>query len=102
MDLQVTDNRAQSRFEIRADGELAGFAEYSMSGNEIAFTHTTTEDRFRGHGLAGRLVQSAELDHRAPRICRPGPGRPPFAVWPVTTASGDHSTAVIPAERGPP
>ncbi len=59
MELQVADDPDQSRFEIRADGELAGFAEYSMSGNEIAFTHTTTEDRFRGHGLAGRLVQSA-------------------------------------------
>jgi predicted GNAT family acetyltransferase len=59
MDLRVTDNQARSRFEIRADGELAGFAEYSMSGEEIAFTHTKTEDRFRGHGLAGRLVQSA-------------------------------------------
>ena len=59
MDLQVTDNQAQSRFEIRADGELAGFAEYEMSGDEIAFIHTETEDRFRGHGLAGTLVQSA-------------------------------------------
>ena len=59
MDLQVTDDQAQSRFEIRADGELAGFAEYSVSGDEIAFTLTKTEDRFRGHGLAGRLVQSA-------------------------------------------
>jgi predicted GNAT family acetyltransferase len=59
MDLQVTDNQAQSRFEIRADGELAGFAEYEMSGDEIVFIHTETEDRFRGHGLAGTLVQSA-------------------------------------------
>jgi uncharacterized protein len=59
MDLQVTDNQAQSRFEIRADGELGGFVEYDMSDDEIAFTHTETEGRFRGHGLAGRLVQSA-------------------------------------------
>ena len=59
MDLQVTDNQAQSRFEIRADGELAGFTAYYMSGDEIAFIHTETEDRFRGHGLAGTLVQSA-------------------------------------------
>jgi predicted GNAT family acetyltransferase len=59
MDLQVTDSQARSRFEIRADGEFAGFADYHMSGAEIAFTHTKTEDRFRGHGLAGTLVQSA-------------------------------------------
>jgi predicted GNAT family acetyltransferase len=59
MDLQVTDNPDQSRFEIRADGELAGFVEYDVRDNEIAFTHTQTDDRFRGHGIAGRLVQSA-------------------------------------------
>jgi predicted GNAT family acetyltransferase len=59
MDLQVTDNQAQSRFEIRADGELAGFVQYEAGEKEIAFTHTETDDRFRGHGLAGRLVQSA-------------------------------------------
>ena len=59
MDLQVTDNQAQSRFEIRADGELAGFVQYDLDDNEIAFTHTETDDRFRGHGLAGTLVQSA-------------------------------------------
>jgi predicted GNAT family acetyltransferase len=59
MDLQVTDNKAQSRFEIRADGELAGFVQYDAGGNEIAFTHTETDDRFRGHGIAGHLVQSA-------------------------------------------
>ena len=59
MDLQVTDNTDQSRFEIRADGELAGFVQYDLSGDEIAFTHTETDDRFRGHGIAGCLVQSA-------------------------------------------
>lgn len=59
MDLQVADNPDEARFEIRADGELAGFVQYELSGNEIAFTHTQTDDRFRGHGLGGRLVQAA-------------------------------------------
>jgi uncharacterized protein len=59
MDLQVTDNTDQSRFEIRADGELAGFVQYEVRDNEIDFTHTQTDDRFRGHGIAGRLVLSA-------------------------------------------
>lgn len=58
MDLQVVDNPDQGRFEIRADGQIAGFIDYSLSGNEIAFMHTETEDRFRGHGVAGRLVRS--------------------------------------------
>ncbi len=59
MDLQVADNPDKARFEIRVDGELAGFVQYQLGDNEIAFTHTQTDDRFRGHGLAGRLVQAA-------------------------------------------
>jgi uncharacterized protein len=59
MDIEVTDNPGQSRFEIRADGELAGFAQYHLRGSQIAFTHTETDDRFRGHGLAGQLVREA-------------------------------------------
>ena len=61
MDLEVTDNPDKARFEIVADGELAGFAQYHLRDGVIAFTHTQTDDRFRGHGLAGRLVQ-ASLD----------------------------------------
>ena len=59
VDIQVTDNPAESRFEIRADGELAGFALYHLRGSQIAFTHTETDDRFRGHGLASQLVRAA-------------------------------------------
>jgi predicted GNAT family acetyltransferase len=61
MELQVADNPGRARFEIRADGELAGFARYHLRGDEIAFTHTETDDRFRGHGIASHLVQ-ASLD----------------------------------------
>ena len=59
MQLQVTDIPDESRFEIRADGELAGFAEYHLRGGQIAFTHTVTDGRFRGHGVGGHLVQAA-------------------------------------------
>jgi uncharacterized protein len=59
MDVQVADNPDKARYEILADGELAGFVQYHLSGNEIAFTHTQTDDRFRGHGLGGRLVRSS-------------------------------------------
>jgi len=59
VELQVTDNPDESRFEIRADGQLAGFAQYHLRGSQIAFTHTETDDRFRGHGLAGQLVREA-------------------------------------------
>jgi uncharacterized protein len=58
MDLQVTDHPDQERFEIRADGELAGFAQYHLKDGVIAFLHTETDRRFRGQGLAGHLIQS--------------------------------------------
>lgn len=59
MDVEVADNPDKARFEILADGELAGFVLYHLRGNEIAFTHTETDDRFRGHGLASQLVRMA-------------------------------------------
>ena len=59
MDLQVADNPDKARFEILADSELAGFVLYHLRGDEIAFTHTETDERFRGHGLASQLVQAA-------------------------------------------
>ena len=59
MDLDVADNPDKERFEILADGELAGFVQYHLRGDEIVFTHTQTDDRFRGQGIAGLLVQSS-------------------------------------------
>ena len=59
MELQVTDNPDQERYEIRADGELAGFIQYQVKDGVIAFLHTETDRRFRGHGVAAHLVQSS-------------------------------------------
>ena len=65
MDVEVIDNPDKARFEIVADGELAGFAQYHLRDGVIAFTHTQTDDRFRGHGLGGRLVQESLDQARA-------------------------------------
>jgi len=59
MDLQVADNPDQERFEIRADGELAGFVQYQLRDGVIAFTHTQTDRQLRGQGIAGHLIQSS-------------------------------------------
>lgn len=61
MELRVADNPDKSRYEAKADGDVAGFIDYRLSHNDIAFLHTETDDRFRGKGVAGRLVQ-ASLD----------------------------------------
>ena len=59
MELQVADNPEQARYEIRADGELAGFVTYHLRDGVIAFLHTETDPRFRGQGVAGRLIRSS-------------------------------------------
>jgi uncharacterized protein len=59
MDLQVADHPEQERYEIRADGELAGFVQYHLRDGNIAFLHTEIDPRFRGHGLAADLAQSS-------------------------------------------
>jgi predicted GNAT family acetyltransferase len=95
MDLQVADNPDQSRFEIHADGEFGGFVEYDMSGDEIAFIHTETEARFRGHGLAGRLVQSA-LEAARARNLKVLPYCPYVRSW---IASHREYADLVPADR---
>jgi len=59
MELRVVDNPDAERFEIYADGEIAGFIDYRLHEGKIALLHTQTDDRFRGHGVASRLVQSS-------------------------------------------
>jgi predicted GNAT family acetyltransferase len=57
--IRVLDVPEHFRFEIRVDGELAGFTEYRRRPGLIAFTHTLIDPRFEGQGLASRLVQTA-------------------------------------------
>jgi len=55
----VVDVPERSRFEIRVDGEVAGFAEYRRRPGLIAFVHTLIDPRFEGQGFASRLVRTA-------------------------------------------
>jgi predicted GNAT family acetyltransferase len=96
VDIQVTDNPAESWFEIRADGELAGFALYYLRGSQIAFTHTETDDRFRGHGLAGQLVRSA-LDTARERQLTVLPYCPFVKSW--IAGHPDYQDLVSPEHR---
>ena len=49
MELRVADNPDKSRYEIKADGEIAGFINYKISPDDIAFIHTEVYERFRGN-----------------------------------------------------
>ncbi|NRQ35546.1 N-acetyltransferase [Nonomuraea sp. NN258] len=56
---EVVDNPAESRYEIRVDGELAGFADYRLLPGKIIFTHTEVRPEHEGKGLAAALVSHA-------------------------------------------
>jgi len=60
----ISDATAAERYEIRLDGELAGFAQYRLRPGLIAFVHTEIDDRFGGRGLASRLIAFALDDAR--------------------------------------
>ena len=95
MDLEVADNPDKARFEIVADGELAGFAQYHLDGDEIAFTHTQTDDRFRGQGIAGLLVQSS-LDAARERHLSVLPYCPFVRTW---ISEHREYADLVPADR---
>ncbi|WP_026343074.1 GNAT family N-acetyltransferase [Nocardia sp. BMG111209] len=64
MSTDIRDNPTAHRYEISADGTLAGFAEYELSGGTIDFTHTEIDSAFGGRGLAKQLVAEALADAR--------------------------------------
>lgn len=53
----LSDNRAESRFEIRVGAELAGFVSYHRGNELINLIHTEVGDKFQGAGLAGQLAR---------------------------------------------
>jgi predicted GNAT family acetyltransferase len=64
-EITVVDEPGRQRFEIRVDGEMAGFTEYRRSPGLIAFIHTLIDPRFEGQGLGTRLVTDALSQVRA-------------------------------------
>ncbi|PDP84337.1 GNAT family N-acetyltransferase [Glycomyces fuscus] len=66
MTTDVVDVRDQKRYEIRVEGEVAGFADYILTDDLITFTHTEIDPAYEGRGLGGTLVREA-LDDVRPR-----------------------------------
>ena len=54
----VHDNKALSRFEMEAEGEIA-FANYRLAPGKVIITHTETPRALRGRGIASELVKGA-------------------------------------------
>ena len=57
--IEVVDASDKGRFEVRVDGDLAGFADYSRMGGRIIFRHTEIHDAYEGRGLGSKLAQGA-------------------------------------------
>lgn len=55
----LSDNQDSHRFELHADGELAGFAEYSLVKTGMLFSHTEVLPAFEGRGVGSALVRHA-------------------------------------------
>lgn len=59
MQLRVSENTDRNRFEVFADGELAGFVTYTIQDGQISFPHTETFPRFQHRGVASALIRDA-------------------------------------------
>lgn len=57
-DVAVTDNKDDSRLEIRIDGELAELA-YRTRAGRLILVHTEVPETLGGRGLGGELVRAA-------------------------------------------
>ena len=77
MDTAVVDNPAAHRFEIRVDGQVAGFVRYRLAPGKIVFIHTEIDPVYEGKGLGSTLAagaldaarqRSLEIDPQCPFI----------------------------------
>lgn len=59
---RVTDNASESRFELRLDGELAGWIDYRRAGDTVALTHAEVRHELRGQGHAETMTREALAD----------------------------------------
>lgn len=62
--IEIADEADKKRYEIRADGEPAGFVTYRLKAGLIELVHTEIDEEVEGHGLGGRLIAFALDDAR--------------------------------------
>ncbi len=61
----VRDNSDKERYEITVDDAAAGFVEYRLRKDVIAFFHTEIDPAYEGQGLGSQLVRHVLDDARA-------------------------------------
>jgi predicted GNAT family acetyltransferase len=60
----VSDNAAQSRFELTVDGHIA-YLEYERTPDTLTLMHTEVPVEIRGRSIAERLVEAALASGRS-------------------------------------
>jgi uncharacterized protein len=60
----IADNTEGRRYELRVDGEMAGFLTYRLHAGLIELVHTEIDEEFEGKGLGSRLISFALDDAR--------------------------------------
>ena len=56
-EVTIRDNAAASRIEAALGGQMA-YAEYRLTPDTVAFTHTRVPEAFRGRGIGTRLIEA--------------------------------------------
>ena len=69
---ELANNAAQSRYELRIDGQVAAYAQYRREGYTICYTHPEVDSSYEGQGLGSRLAAHA-LDDVKSRGLRADP-----------------------------
>jgi uncharacterized protein len=98
MNIELHDNQDEDRYEIRVDGQLAGFAQYRPGPEKISFLHTEIDPEHEGGGLGSRLIRFALEDARSRGlsvvpIC-------PFVTAMIERHPNEYLDLVVPAMRG--
>jgi uncharacterized protein len=62
--ITILDDPDEARYEIRSDGELAGFVTYRSHPGLIELVHTEIDEEFEGRGLGSQLISFALDDAR--------------------------------------
>ena len=57
MTTEIVDRPERHRFEVLADGEVAGFVDYQLGQGEILLVHTEIDEAYEGKGLGSVLVR---------------------------------------------
>lgn len=47
----------KNRYELRDGEKVAGFAEYTLTSDQIVFTHTVIDKEYGGRGLGSKLAR---------------------------------------------